>query len=140
MNERLRMWAMLAIAAAVLIASALMIFVLEGVNAWTLASFVILLLIVAVALFFVMRTAKELRSGYPLEDERSRYLNMRAGYYSFYISMYVVLGLAFVMMLLQEEGVVLSNNEVLFFIVILMGSVHIVLTTYFKRKGKASIE
>ncbi|MGB2825272.1 MAG: DUF2178 domain-containing protein, partial [Thermoplasmata archaeon] len=109
MDERTRIRLMMGISAAVLIACALLIVLLEGVNAWSLASFVILILIVTLALFFVGRALKDLRSGFPVEDERSRYLNMRASYRAFYVSMYTVLAMGFAVMILEDRGVTLSG-------------------------------
>lgn len=140
MMEKQRMWIMVGVAVAVLVLAGVALLFLEGVNAWTLTSFAVLATIAALALILVARTAKELRSGYPLEDERSRYMNMRAGHYAFYVSMYSVLGLAFVMTLLEDEGVALANGELLFLVIILMGSVHLALSLYFKFRGKASLE
>ena len=139
MMERQRMWIMVGIAVAVLAGAGLALLLIEGVNTWTLTSFAVLATVAILALVLVARTAKELRSGYPLEDERSRFMNMRAGYYAFYVSMYSVLGLAFVMTLLEDEGIVLANGELLFLVIVLMGSVHIVLSLYFKLRGKASL-
>ena len=140
MTEKQRMWIMVGIAVTVLVAAGLALLILEGVNAWTLTSFAVLAIIAGLALVLVARTAKELRSGYPLQDERSRYMNMRAGYYAFYVSMYSVLALAFAMTLLEDEGVSLPNGELLFLVIVLMGSVHIALSLYFKLRGKASPE
>ena len=137
--ERQRMWIMAGIAVAVLAAAGLGLLLLEGVNTFTLISVAVLATIVVIALALVAWTAKELRSGYPLEDERSRLMNMRAGYYAFYVTMYSVLALAFVMMMLEDEGVVLANGELLFLVIVLMGSVHIALSLYFKLRGKASL-
>ena len=139
MMERQRMWIMAGIAVAVLAAAGLGLLLLEGVNTFTLISVAVLATIVVIALALVAWTAKELRSGYPLEDERSRLMNMRAGYYAFYVTMYSVLALAFVMMMLEDEGVVLANGELLFLVIVLMGSVHIALSLYFKLRGKASL-
>ena len=139
MIERQRMWIMAGIAVAVLAAAGLGLLLLEGVNTFTLISVAVLATIVVIALALVAWTAKELRSGYPLEDERSRLMNMRAGYYAFYVTMYSVLALAFVMMMLEDEGVVLANGELLFLVIVLMGSVHIALSLYFKLRGKASL-
>ena len=140
MDERTRVWVMMSIAAVVLLAAALFIGIVEGFSEWALVSMTIIAAIVLLALFFVIKTVRELRTGLPLEDERSRYLSMRAGHRAFYVSMYTILGLAFVTMLLEGYDVVLSAPEILFVVVALMGSLHLAFSAYYSRKGKASIE
>jgi hypothetical protein len=140
MDERRRVWIMIGISAVVRLTAALLVIVLEGFNAWSLLSLLIIVTIVLLALFFVMRALKDLRSGFPLEDERSRYLNLRAGYRAFYTSMYAVLALAFVTLALEDHDIVLSTPEVLFVVVALMGSIHLAFSGYYNRKGKVSIE
>jgi uncharacterized membrane protein len=140
MDERTRIWLMMGISAVVLLACALAIVLFEGINAWTLISFAILVIVVIFALYFVTGARRTLRSGYPIEDERSRYLGMRAGYRAFYVSMYLVLALAFVVMLLEDRGVTLSCNEMLFVVTAMMGSIYLAFSAYYNRKGKVSIE
>lgn len=140
MDERTRIRLMVVISAAVLIACALLIVLLEGVNAWSLASFAVLILIVMLALFFVGRAQKDLRSGFPVEDERSRYLNMRASHRAFYVSMYLVLALAFGVLLLEARGVTLPCPEMLFVVVAIMGSFHLVFSAFYNRKRKVAVE
>ncbi|HIH02012.1 TPA: hypothetical protein HA259_08115 [Thermoplasmata archaeon] len=140
MDERTRVWVMMSIATAVLLAAALFIGIVEELSEWALVSMTIIAAIVLLALFFVIRTLRELRTGLPLEDERSRYLSLRAGYRAFYVSMYTVLGLAFVTMLLEGYDVVLSAPEILFVVVAMMGSLHLAFSAYYNTRGKASIE
>jgi hypothetical protein len=140
MDARTRMRIMVGISTAVLLGSALFVVLAEGVNAWTVASFTILALVAVLALFYVVRAMGELRSGMPLEDERSRSLNMRAGYHAFYVSMYSLLALAFVASVLDSQEVVLPAPEMLFVAVALMGSLHIGFSTYYNRKGKVASE
>lgn len=92
--------------------------------------------IALVALLLALRAMRELRSGMPLDDERSRAMKSRAGYYAFHISMYATLALGFVFVLFEDEGMTLPNSELLFILVALMGSIQIVLMTYLNRRGR----
>jgi hypothetical protein len=94
--------------------------------------------IALVALFLAVRAVRELRSGMPLDDERSMALKARAGYYASYINMYATLGLGFLFAAFEDEGVSIPNSELLFILVALMGSVQIVLMTYLNRRGRRS--
>jgi uncharacterized membrane protein len=140
MDERTRIWIMVGISAVVLLAAAFLIVVVEGASLWSLVSLSIIMAIVLLALFFVVRTLREMKTGVPLEDERSRYLSLRAGYRAFYVCMYLVLALAFVTMALEDHDVVLSTSEMLFVVTAMMGSIHLAFSAYYNRKGKALIE
>lgn len=136
MDERTRMWVMVAVSGAVLLGVALMMVLVEGFDVWTGLMLLTLAAIALVAIALAMRTRAEAKSGFPLQDERSTALNMKAGNRSFYVSMYLVLFLALGFVVLEDEGAVLSNAELLFVVVAIMGTIHIILTTYYTRKGR----
>jgi len=140
MDERTRMWVMVGISAIVLVGIALAIILIAGIDIWSMAMFVIIIALAAIALFMAARNRREIRSGFPLKDERTILLGMRAGNRAFYVSMYLVLFMAFAFAAFEDQGVVISNAELLFVLVALMGSVHIVLTAYYNRKGRGSSE
>ncbi len=136
MDERTRTWAMVAVSGAVLLGVALMMVLVEGFDVWTGLTLLTLVAIALVAIALAMRTRAEAKSGFPLQDERSTALTMKAGNRSFYVSMYLVLFLALGFVVLEDEGAVLSNAELLFVVVAIMGTIHIILTTYYTRKGR----
>jgi len=138
MDARKRSWLLTGMATAILLATALMIILQEGVNTWTVISFAILVFIVLIAVFFVARLSRELKSGYPLEDERSKAINMRAGYLSFYISLYVMIGVAWVLVLLEDSGFTISASEMLFIMVVISGTLYLIFNYSFKRAKKGS--
>lgn len=140
MDERTRMWVMVGISAMVLLAIAVVIILIGGLDLWTMMMLVIIVALATVALLMAARARKEIRSGFPLKDERTILLGMRAGNRAFYVSMYLFLFMAFAFAALEDQGVVVSNAELLFVIVALMGSVHIILTTYYNRKGRGLSE
>ena len=140
MDERTRMLVMVCVSAAILLAVALMISLIEGINLWSNPwSMVVLVVIVAlavVALFMAVRSLREMRSGFPLQDERSMALSMRAGNRAFYVSLYLLLLMGFAFAVLEDQGLIVSNAELLFVVVALMGSIHIIFSAYYNRKGK----
>jgi hypothetical protein len=135
MDERTRTRLMIVISALVILGSVTMILLVEGFRTWTMALFLVVVILALVALFLVMRSLKEIRSGFPLQDERSRALGARAGRFSFYASLYLTLALAFAFAVLGDRGVEVPNSELLFVLVAMMGSIHIVASTYYARKG-----
>jgi hypothetical protein len=54
--------------------------------------------------------------------------------------MYMVLALAFGVLLLEVRGVTLPCPEMLFVVVAIMGSVHLVFSAFYNRKGKVAVE
>jgi uncharacterized protein (DUF58 family) len=139
MDERARMWVMVGISA-VLLAIALMITLNEGINAWSEIVLLTILAIALVAIALAAKSMREIRSGFPLQDERSMALSIRAGNRAFYVSMYIFLFMAMAFVVLEDRGVTFSNAELLFVIVGLMGSIHIIFSVYYNRKGRRSSE
>jgi len=140
MDERTRMWVMVGISAVVLLGIALMIALTEGINIWSMAMLVAIVALALVAIGMVVKSQREIRSGFPRQDERSIALSMRAGNRAFYVSMYLFLFMALGLMGLDDEEVMLSNAELLFIAVAIMGSIHIVLSAYYNRKGRVPLE
>jgi len=140
MDERTRMWVMVGISAVVLLGIALMIALTEGINIWSMAMLVAIVALALVAIGMVVKSQREIRSGFPRQDERSIALSMRAGNRAFYVSMYLFLFMALGLMGLEDEEVMLSNAELLFIAVAIMGSIHIVLSAYYNRKGRVPLE
>lgn len=140
MDERTRMWMMVGISAVAVLGTALMIVLVEGFNEWTAVMLLTIVALALVAIALVVRSRREMRSGFPLQDERSLALSMKAGNRAFYVSMYLVLFMAFGFSVLESDGATIPNAELLFVVVALMGSIHIVLSTYYNRKGKGSPE
>ena len=140
MDERTRMWVMVGISAVVLLGIALMIALTEGINIWSMAMLVAIVALALVAIGMVVKSQREIKSGFPRQDERSIALSMRAGNRAFYVSMYLFLFMALGLMGLEDEEVMLSNAELLFIAVAIMGSIHIVLSAYYNRKGRVPLE
>jgi len=131
---------MVSVSAMILLAVALIIILIAGVDVWSMAMLATIVALAAVALLLAARARKELRSGYPLKDERTVLLGLRAGNRAFYVSMYLFLFLALAFAALEDQGASISNAELLFVLVAIMGSIHIVLSAYYGRKGRGSSE
>jgi len=140
MDERTRMWVMVGISAVVLLGIAFMIALTEGISVWSMAMLVTIVALALVAIAMVVKSQRELKSGFPRQDERSIALSMRAGNRAFYVSMYLFLFMALGLMGLDNQDVVLSNAELMFIAVAIMGSIHIVLSAYYNRKGRVGQE
>jgi len=140
MDERTRMWVMVGISAIVLLAIAFMIALTEGISVWSMAVLVTIVALALVAIAMVVKSQRELKSGFPRQDERSIALSMRAGNRAFYVSMYLFLFMALGLMGLDDQEVMLSNAELMFIAVAIMGSIHIVLSAYYNRKGRVGQE
>ena len=60
---------------------------------WFLVSGGILLTIIVTGIIFAWRTIRELKSGYPLQDERTRMIRGRSATFAFYIGIYFMVAL-----------------------------------------------
>jgi len=139
MNEEARFRAFVGIVIAVLALGIVFVIVFANVSVdnWaTLMSAAILVSMAAIAVIVARKKLKELKSGIPSEDERSRAIRMRAGYLAFYISLYFVLGMSFFHAILEDNQVSsLPISEWLMVYVAAMGSIFLVLNAYLSRKG-----
>jgi ABC-type sugar transport system permease subunit len=87
---------------------------------------VIVVAIAVMAAFVARKRRKEMRQGIPSEDERSTALKMRAGYLSFFVSMYLCLALGWIFGVLLEDTTtkVPSTGTVMFIMVAAMGVIY----------------
>jgi len=103
---------------------------------WTLVSAVIVVSMALVAIAVVRKERKELKSGFPKDDERSRAIRMRAGYLAFFISLYFLLGMGFVHGVLEDQQIVsLPTSEWAMIYVAALGSIFLAMHAYLNRKG-----
>ena len=127
---------MVGVSAVVLLGVALLLVLTEGFNLWTGVVLVTLVAIAIVAIALALRSMREVRRGFPRQDERSLALSMKAGNRAFFVSMYLFLFMAMGFAVLEDQEVVVSNAELLFVVVAIMGTIHILLSTYYSRKGR----
>ncbi len=139
MDGRARFWALVVVVVAVLAGVALYAVATVNVGVeswWTLVSAVILVGLALVAIAVALKQRKELKSGFPKDDERSRAIRMRAGYLAFFISLYFLLGMGFIHGILEDQQVsLLPTSEWLMIYVAVLGSIFLAVHAYLSRKG-----
>lgn len=105
---------------------------------WTLVSAIIVVSLAFVGIAVAMKERRELRAGYPKHDERSRAIQMRAGYLAFFISIYFALGMGFALAVTEDYvSFPFSAATWTMLLVAAMGSIFIVVKTYLDRVGVA---
>jgi hypothetical protein len=104
---------------------------------WPMVSGGILATIVLLGVFFVWRMLKEIRSGFPLRDERTQMVMGRAATYTFYIGSYFMIALMLANILSTEFlGAQLLDGWYAMVLSILVQSLAFSgLHFYFDRKG-----
>ena len=104
---------------------------------WSGVSFGILAIIVLLGVFFIWRMSKELRSGFPLKDERTQVITGRAATYAFYIGSYFMIALMLMNILSREfrREYLLDAGYALVISVLVQSLTFIALRLYFERKG-----
>jgi uncharacterized membrane protein len=139
MDEKARFRVFARIVVTVLVVGTLFVIVFAnaGVDNWaTLMSATIIVSMAAIALIIARRKLKELKSGIPSQDERTRAIRMRAGYLAFYISLYFLFGMSFFHAILEDNHVSSPPTSTwLMIYVAAMGIIFLVLNTYLTRKG-----
>jgi len=139
MDEKKRFRRFVAVVAAVLVFGA--VFVVwsgaVGTDNWaTIMSAVILASMALVAIVVVRKGLRDVKSGFPRDDERSRAIKMRAGYIAFYVSIYLLLAMGFVHAILEDNQVSSPpTSEWLMIYVAAMGSIFLAVNAYLNRKG-----
>jgi uncharacterized membrane protein len=96
----------------------------------------ILVAIAFLGIYFVWKIVKELRSGFPLKDERTQRVSGRAAYYAFHLGSYFMLALMLLNVLSRElrGAYLLDGWYALIFSIIVQSLMYIGLRLYFERK------
>lgn len=143
MDKRMKFRAFVGILAAVIIVGVLFVvgsaFAADTENWAVVASAVILVAIALAAALVARKRLKETKSGIPSEDERSTALKMRAGYLSFFVSMYLCMALGWIFLVLLEDTTTdfPAVGELMFILVAAMGTTYLVIWTAVSR-GKGT--
>ena len=139
MDERTRFRRFVVVVAAVLVLGAIFVVLSGAIGAdnWaSVMSAVILVTMALIALVAARKWSKELKSGFPKEDERSKAIKMRAGYLSFFVSLYFMLGMGFVLAILEDNQISsVPTSEWFMVYVAAMGSIFLAINAYLDRKG-----
>jgi len=96
----------------------------------------ILVTIVILGVFVFWRILKEMRSGFPLKDERTQRVSGKAAYYAFHLGSYFMLALMLLNILSREfRGAYLLDGWYALIIAIIVQSLmYIGFRLYFERK------
>jgi drug/metabolite transporter (DMT)-like permease len=139
MNESSKFRRFVAVVSAVLVLGAILVVLMGAVqkdNWASLLSIVILVTMALVALVVARKSLRERKSGFPMDDERSKAIKMRAGYLAFFVSIYVMLAMGFAIAILEDNQVSsLPTSEWFMFFVAIMGSIYLIMHAYFSRAG-----
>ena len=139
MNEKERFWLFVVILAAVVVGGVFFVagaIANEDVDSWWIVSPILLLIAIAIAAVLVARKRlQEMKRGIPSEDERSTALKMRAGYISFFASMYLCLALGWIYAVFSDDSntELPSTGTMMFVLVAAMGVIFIATSAVISR-------
>jgi len=96
----------------------------------------ILATIVLIGVYVIWKIQKELRSGFPLKDERTQRINWKSSYYALYLGLYFMIALMLGNVLSRElRGVYLLDGwYALIFSILVQSLMYIGFNLYFERK------
>ena len=103
---------------------------------WSGVSIGILATIVLLGVYAIWKIQKELRSGFPLKDERTLRISGKAAYYAFHLGSYFMLALMLGNILSRElRGVYLLDGwYALIYSIIVQSLMYLGFRAYFERK------
>ena len=103
---------------------------------WSGVSIGILATIVLLGVYAIWKIQKELRSGFPLKDERTLRISGKAAYYAFHLGSYFMLALMLGNILSRElrEVYLLDGWYALIYSIIVQSLMYLGFRTYFERK------
>jgi len=104
---------------------------------WSGVSIGILVTIVIIGVYVIWKILKELRSDFPLKDERTQRVSGKAAYYAFHLGSYFMIALMLLNILSRElrGAYLLDGWYALMFSIIVQGLMYIGFRLYFERKG-----
>ena len=103
---------------------------------WSGVSIGILAIIVLLGIYAIWKIQKELRSGFPLKDERTLRVSGKAAYYAYHLGSYFMIALMLGNILSRElRGVYLLDGwYALIYSIIVQSLMYLGFRTYFERK------
>jgi hypothetical protein len=132
MDEKARFRRFVGIVVAVIVVGAIFgvgSVVVDGDNWAMVASVAILVATALVAILVARKKQKDLKSGFPSEDERSAAMKMRVGYLAFWASMYLCFALGWIVSIFVEDTSTdfIPLGEMMFVLAASMGIIYIVI-------------
>jgi uncharacterized membrane protein len=103
---------------------------------WSGMSIGILATIIIIGVYAIWKIQKELRSGFPLKDERTQRVSGKAAFYAMHIGLYFMIALMLTNILSREfRGIYLLDGwYALIFSIIVQSSMYLGFRIYFDRK------
>lgn len=103
---------------------------------WSGMSGVILATIVILGVYLIWRMLKELRSGFPLKDERTQKVSGKAAYFAFHLGSYFMIALMLLNILSSEfrGAYLLDGWYALNFTIIVQSLMYLGFRLYYERK------
>jgi uncharacterized membrane protein len=104
---------------------------------YNIASFGVAVAIIVLAIGMLLQLRRNIKSGLPMEDERSKRVKAYAGYYTYLVSLYLLLGLMFYSLLgVDVFGVPeLTVTGTIMLVLIAMLAIFCSFWMYFTRRG-----
>lgn len=124
----------------VIVAMLFGIYLLTGsqTDMFIVLSIVNAVLIVLVAIFVIYGIRQSKKSGQPVQDEMTRKIAHKAGYYSWHITMYTVIGIMIINIFAEETGsYYIHVDRALPILVIFPGLAYMLLMFRYQSKGDA---
>lgn len=94
-------------------------------------------IVVLLPIVLLLKTRREVKEGIPLVDERGRVVRMRAGYYAFMATIYIVLAFMYYDFIFVDvlEAPALSPTEYFLVLDFMILGVYLVFWWWFSKKG-----
>ena len=124
----------------IIVAMVFGIYLLTGsqTDMFIVLSIVNAVLIALVAIFIIYGIRQSKKSGQPVKDEMTRKITHKAGYYSWLISMYTIIGIMVINIFAEETGsYYIHVDRALPILVIFPGLAYILLMLRYQSKGDA---
>ncbi len=108
-----------------------------GADNWaSWMSVAILVTMAMVAVVIAVKRSREMKAGFPKDDERSMAIRMRAGYLAFFVSLYLIFGVSFAVSIIGDDEVLsIATSELMMILVAVMGVIFLAINAYLNRKG-----
>jgi hypothetical protein len=136
-QEKMKIALTLVMSVSVVLGLVAYLYAAQPINYGELAVMGTVLVIVAFAVIIVLRKFRSMRAGLPSEDEMSRRITHKSGYYAFIASIWTTLGLSWADILWREDfgGAGFGVSELAAGVILITGLVFVLSFLYLSRSG-----
>ena len=136
MKEKLSILLGIGVAAMVLFVILFYALAIPSLELAELLLIIIPIILVGAAIFLIKDRITNLRAGLPTEDERAKKLHWKAGAYTYYATIWIIIGIMWYNIIGGDMGLpVLTTNHVIAAIVLLSALCFFFFNFYFMKKG-----